>query len=302
MISPTGDGISLPPSQRNSLQLPMHSLERTQSPPSAVGSSESDAVRNEAAAHARRERKIMDLEISNSSLLVINRSLEKEARRQKAELRRYKRLSRNSSLFSEDSVRSSERLSILTEEDDEIGLTSDRDLEEDDESSDSLADEPTSPDAIAQQDARHRKSDQLRLKKDLAKHKEILADSHKINQSLMKCLGVTEQLISDGRKALEHKVDYEDIWLGGRVLSLEEQGIDLSSSRAPSPLDESEFSQDRLSTSQATSAKLFLPPSQMNNGSTYEHVNSEAHRSMTAARYEKSQAHEFRRDALEEMF
>jgi len=45
-------------------------------------------------ANARRERKVQDLEITNASLAAINRSLERQLRKQTAELRRYQRLSR----------------------------------------------------------------------------------------------------------------------------------------------------------------------------------------------------------------
>jgi len=46
---------------------------------------------------------VLDLEISNSSLLAINRSLEKEIRKQKAELRRFRRMSR-AGVFSADTA------------------------------------------------------------------------------------------------------------------------------------------------------------------------------------------------------
>jgi hypothetical protein len=41
---------------------------------------------------------VLDLEISNSSLLAINRTLEREMRKQSAELRRFRRLSRSGRL------------------------------------------------------------------------------------------------------------------------------------------------------------------------------------------------------------
>lgn len=71
---------------------------------------------SELAADARRERKVLDLEISNSSLLAINSSLEREVRRQKAELKRFRRLSRAGKFgFAphERTARLSEGLSVL---------------------------------------------------------------------------------------------------------------------------------------------------------------------------------------------
>jgi hypothetical protein len=63
-----------------------------------------------AAANARRERKVLDLEISNSSLLAINRQLEREVRRQKTEIRRFRRLSRAGRLTSSGSTMTSATL------------------------------------------------------------------------------------------------------------------------------------------------------------------------------------------------
>ncbi|KAJ8104837.1 hypothetical protein OPT61_g10539 [Boeremia exigua] len=62
--------------------------------PTKTGGQTPLEMMNELAANARRERKVLDLEISNSSLLAINRSLEKEMRKQKAELKRLRRMSR----------------------------------------------------------------------------------------------------------------------------------------------------------------------------------------------------------------
>jgi len=181
------------------------------------------------AANARRERKVLDLEISNSSLLAINRSLEKEVQKQKAELRRIKRISRNTNRTSWLSYGTSNsslgRLSALDEDTD--GLSTDLKIEELDldrelSGEDSLDEEAMSPGALAQSDARHRKSDVRRLKLDLSKHKEMLVDSQKMNQSLKRCFGMTDQLIQDGNKALEYQVRISEVPLGGRILSPEE--------------------------------------------------------------------------------
>ncbi|KAL9049422.1 MAG: hypothetical protein Q9162_007232 [Coniocarpon cinnabarinum] len=221
MHSPTADSTMRSSGDRDNFQTMAPDLERTQSPPSAVGSAGSDQQKAEAAAYARRERKIMDLEISNSSLLVINKSLEKEIRKQKAELRRFRRLSRKTSL---EAIRlSSGQHSVTTENDEEgeeeVSEDADSDSEDSQSEDESLFEEPMSPGAVTQKDARHRNRDRIRLKKDLAKHKELLADSSRMNQSLKKCMGITEALIKEGSKALEYKVDYEDVRLGGRILS-----------------------------------------------------------------------------------
>lgn len=186
---------------------------------------------NELAANARRERKVLDLEISNSSLLAINRSLEKEVRKQKAELRRYRRITL-SGRFSADAVDSAPESYSIAEtsnteessEEEESGEeeSDEEDSEEDSECSDSIDESMLSGSGQEERDDAHRVRDEKRLQLDLTKHHELLLDSQKMNQSLKRCLGWTEQLIKDGQKALEYKVHASDVRLGGRVLEPED--------------------------------------------------------------------------------
>ena len=94
--------------------------------------------------------------------------------------------------------------------------------EEFSDTSDSMDDGSLSPSAIAESDLRHRKKDEKRLQLDLSKHQQLLIDSQKMNQSLKRCLGWTEALISEGQKALEYHVKISDVALGGRVLAPDE--------------------------------------------------------------------------------
>ncbi|KAF2273723.1 uncharacterized protein EI97DRAFT_423963 [Westerdykella ornata] len=182
---------------------------------------------NDLAANARRERKVLDLEISNSSLLAINRQLEKEVRKQKAELRMFRRMSR-AGRFSTDTAGSfPETFSAIGARD--LGDLSDMSEEQGDAedepeySSESSFDEGTiSPTVLAERDAAYLLRDEKRLQLDLTKHRELLIDSQKMNQSLKRCLDWTELLIKDGRKALAYQVRVSDVQLGGRVLSTEE--------------------------------------------------------------------------------
>ncbi|KAG9237448.1 hypothetical protein BJ875DRAFT_369989 [Amylocarpus encephaloides] len=188
---------------------------------------------NELAANARKERKVLDLEITNSSLAAINRTLEREMRKQTAELRRYRRLSRSGRLsIASTSLRTS-TVTLGTLKGDFTGLNlsdmSENDEEDEDEeeefsssASDSMDDAALSPSALAENDLRHRKKDEKRLQLDLSKHQQLLIDSQKMNQSLKRCLGWTEALISEGRKALEYQVRVSDVELGGRVLPPDE--------------------------------------------------------------------------------
>ncbi|KAL2757025.1 hypothetical protein ACRALDRAFT_1093029 [Sodiomyces alcalophilus JCM 7366] len=189
-------------------------------------------------ANARRERKVQDLEITNASLEAINRSLERQLRKQTAELRRYRRLSRAGRISSLASIASSRipsdstmastgpgaepglDLSDLSEED-EDEYEGEDDEEEDD--MDSLYDtDPSDTESASGQTLkvdRRRKRDERRLELDLTKHRELLVDSQKINQSIRRCLRWTEELIKDGRKALEYSVRVSDVDLPPRVLA-----------------------------------------------------------------------------------
>lgn len=200
----------------------------TPSPQSPVRSGQGALEQmNDLAANARRERKVLDLEISNSSLLAINRQLEKEVRKQKAELRRFRRMSRAGRFSTDTAVSFPESFSAAAAGD--LGELSDMseehdDVEEEPEySSESSFDEGTmSPSVLAERDAAYRFRDEKRLQLDLSKHRELLIDSQKMNQSLKRCLDWTELLIKDGRKALAYQVRVSDVQLGGRVLSTEE--------------------------------------------------------------------------------
>lgn len=176
----------------------------------------------ELAANARRERKVMDLEISNNSLLAINRQLEKQLRSQKAELRRYRRLTRAGRLSmapSElDDMFHSEDEAYLDSED-EDGQNDSSFLSDDNSDSDESA---LSPSALAEHDSRKIAKDEKRLRLDLSKHRQLLVDSQKMNQSLRRCLGWTEELINEGKKALSYNVRVSDVKLGGRVLRRDE--------------------------------------------------------------------------------
>lgn len=196
---------------------------------------------SELAADARRERKVLDLEISNSSLLAINASLEREVRRQKAELKRFRRLSRAGRFSTAASELSNSRisgaaLSALDEDDDDednpfeaammSGLVDVDDDDSDSEEDDSLmsSNDPLSPNS--QQDRLAR--DEKRLRVDLEKHKELLVVSQNINQSLKRCMFATEAMIGEGRKALSYHVRVSDVKLGGRILSgLDDEEIEV---------------------------------------------------------------------------
>ncbi|GAB0134048.1 hypothetical protein EsDP_00002434 [Epichloe bromicola] len=182
---------------------------------------------SELVANARRERKVQDLEITNASLEAINRTLERQLRKQTADLRRYRRLSRSGALSAASSRVTSLALTepptdmSNVEEADETELREDQDVDSLYESDLSSIDSMSTEDDLlpgAKIEARRRR-DEKRLQLDLTKHQEMLIDSQKMNQSLKRCLDFTEALIKEGHKALEYRVRVSDIKLGGRVLA-----------------------------------------------------------------------------------
>lgn len=190
---------------------------------------------NELAANARRERKVLDLEISNSSLLAINRTLEREMRKQNAELRRFRRRSQPGRLSAISASRStSHTLSILSESDqiendsDDLsgGSSPSGSIDEDESLNDTLEGSPSSNTShqlsislSASRAARLRDKDTKRIHLDLVRHRELLVDSQKLNESIKRCLGRTEDLIADGKKALDYHVQMGGVEThGGRVL------------------------------------------------------------------------------------
>lgn len=185
---------------------------------------------NELAANARRERKVLDLEISNSSLLAINRTLESEMRKQNAELRRYRRLSRSGRLSVAPSCSVSGRKSMLSETDtnidsDELLSPSASEDSEGDNIENRISNPSTSssPTAHSARSARSRFQDPEPPTLDLTAHKPLLLESQKLNQSMKRCLDTTSTLLATGKAALEHRLlPHSTENLGPKVLTPDE--------------------------------------------------------------------------------
>ncbi|RAL58828.1 hypothetical protein DID88_009138 [Monilinia fructigena] len=172
---------------------------------------------NELAAIARNERKVLDLEITNSSLAAINRTLEREMRKQTAELRRYKRLSRSGRLSMATGASSRAMSGTLAVVDENNGTAlsdisqenSDLEDENDEEGDDDLTSEEDaiddgtlSPNAVAEHDL---KTSTEKTRKDY--------DS----------ICWTEELINERKRALDYRVKTSDIEpLAPRVLAPDE--------------------------------------------------------------------------------
>ncbi|KAH7027784.1 uncharacterized protein B0I36DRAFT_364937 [Microdochium trichocladiopsis] len=183
---------------------------------------------NELVANARRERKVQDLEITNASLEAINRTLERQLKKQTAEIRRFKRMSRTgrlsmasaglSSRASSEFLNGEQAADLSLADLSEEGPELDVDLADDSFSDSESTSESLTPSIIAERDSRHRKRDEKRLRLDLTKHQEILVDSQKLNQSILRCMSWTEELIKEGQKALDYHVRVSEVKIGGRIL------------------------------------------------------------------------------------
>lgn len=214
---------------------------------------------DELVAIARRERKVQDLEITNASLEAINRSLERQLRKQQNELRQFRRLSRSGRLSlaplggepGSGAISSGSRItSSSTVEgpmqdldrllgDDESFVDSDKDDSDRDDSfnehdQDQDRDQDHDHDSLENnsendreldlddENLTRRKRDERRLQLDLAQHHQLLVDSQKMNQSIKRCMKWTEALIQEGQKALAFEVRVSEVQLGGRVLAADE--------------------------------------------------------------------------------
>ncbi len=61
---------------------------------------------------------------------------------------------------------------------------------------------------------------------DLSRQRNLLIDSQKLNQTLKRCLGRTEEMIADAKKALEFTVRIDELEpLRGRVLTPDDEGV-----------------------------------------------------------------------------
>ncbi len=185
---------------------------------------------NELAANARRERKVLDLEISNSSLLAINRTLEREMRKQTAELRRFRRLSRSGRPSVAPSRSASGKMTMFSENAAEWNDRSslDSNEEEDDDMEDMISNLSSTsaasrPSSIPAHAAHDRFQDPKRIELDLAAHRALLQDSQRLNTSIKRCLEQSESLLESGKRALAYHAEAPEAEsLGPRVLTHDE--------------------------------------------------------------------------------
>ncbi|KAK9321664.1 hypothetical protein V1517DRAFT_168711 [Lipomyces orientalis] len=170
---------------------------------------------------ARTNRKILDLEISNTSLLAINRTLEREMRGQSRELRTLKRwIQRHSFGGKEIDVGS---LSVSETED--SGVDEDSDDESNGSGDEDDEDLTIGPFSAQRSSARNNDSvspSVVELEDVAKKERDLLEASQALNGSITKCILMSDLLLKEARTSLSLKVSQEDLRIGGRVLSYDD--------------------------------------------------------------------------------
>lgn len=146
----------------------------------------------------RAERKIMDLEISNSSLLAINKYLEKKLRKQAKDLEQLSSVTASQGDPSDDVV--------------DINLSS--------TSEDELNEEETVPSLSPDDLLASRKAAEIRRR--TRTHIAFLESSQKVSHRLQHCLLMTKHLLQDAEKSLNYTVDPSDVKLGGGVADMDD--------------------------------------------------------------------------------
>lgn len=147
------------------------------------------------------ERKVKDLEISNSSLLAVNKFLEKKLQQQANQISMLRARSANTNTNTNDGMNY-----------DEGGDEEDDFLREEDDVLDSDSEEESIQALIAGS------GDNLDAIENRTKsHIGVVRSYQRINNSLTRCLYLTQSLITDANNSLQMAVDPDDIRIGGKV-------------------------------------------------------------------------------------
>lgn len=175
------------------------------------------------AVSARRERKVLDLEISNSSLLAINKSLERELRSQKSELRYLRRVSRATHNLRLSDATTMSEVSELSDDASLLVGEQDNALQRASNSLDAAGRTSIELDPPSWLRLNTQKLESRRMNLDLTKHKDLLIENQRVNQSMHKCLCVVDQLVEDGNKALQYRPRTTDLTVRQNMVDTDEE-------------------------------------------------------------------------------
>jgi hypothetical protein len=158
--------------------------------------------------NARTDRKIKDLEISNASLLAINKVLEKKLRRQAKEIEYL------NDLMSKHNI-TGELLAMHDDDDEDISID-----EESNETFSSLGiaiKESLDNDQIIDEQL---SKQQAEITERMQQCLEFIETSQNISKTLRKCLMLSETLIQEGSKSINLTINPEDIKVGMKISML----------------------------------------------------------------------------------
>jgi hypothetical protein len=135
-------------------------------------------------------------------------------------LRRFRRLSRAGRIPSAGYMGPDELDQDPSEVDSDIdavdNLMSDPEDDGDPNSSmseESLTSSNISSTVLSHRDVARLEKDEIRLQLDLNRHRQLLIDSQKMNMSLKRCTAITEEMITEARRALEYRVSLCSIYI-----------------------------------------------------------------------------------------
>lgn len=184
---------------------------------------------------------VMDLEISNASLLAINRTLERKMKKQTSELRRYRRLARSGELKArlqpkKRRSRTSEGIADMAEGEGkgkveaivaEDGAEEEEEEEDEDESS-SEGESGTTDEQTQSYNGKRAivTTDNDKVSAELQKHQALLEASAKTDALLVRCQFMIEEMVKEAKKALDYRVAASDVKLGGRILGSDNEEED----------------------------------------------------------------------------
>ncbi|KAK9469758.1 hypothetical protein V1512DRAFT_17157 [Lipomyces arxii] len=161
---------------------------------------------------ARVNRKILDLEISNTSLLEINRTLERQMRSQSRELRALKRwIQRNN--ISGDEFNTADMSVSDTEDSEGEGVKDDHG---------SLNEEEDNTLHAVHEASKASKKWSMPMDKFTITEEELLATSRAMNNSITKCIFMSDLMVKEAKTSLSYTVLEDELRVGGRVLSYDD--------------------------------------------------------------------------------
>lgn len=167
---------------------------------------------------ARSDRKIMDLEISNESLMKVNKYLEKRLRSQAKSIQNAKFAQSRAKLHFSSALG---RMDDAEFENTSDGPFSDEDEDDDDEEDSYRVDEEEEEDESRGVDATPEELDIERktklIEKRMQSHIRFLESSEKVNKLIHSCLFISEALIMQASESIDYEVDPAEVKFGGQV-------------------------------------------------------------------------------------